>query len=111
MPGTWVSGDGASITFTSHGAFTEKKFNYAHAELATCRAASGSGTWQADLNSTDPPSKMAANMIFLLFTSGPPGGNCAISVEMTTWDAGDAQGLCVQLDPDDPCDGYVFTKR
>jgi hypothetical protein len=92
IPGMWVSGDGASITFTSSGTFTEKKFNYAHAELTTCRAASGSGTWEADLNSTDPPSEMPPNVVALFFTSGPPGGNCAIIVQMTTWDTGSTQG-------------------
>jgi hypothetical protein len=32
-------------------------------------------------------------------------------VDLTTWDSGSQQGLCVQMDPDDPCDGYVFTKQ
>jgi hypothetical protein len=114
VPGTWVSGDGSSITFTGQDTFTATKFNYANAMMPMCRAQSGSGTWLLHYRSEDyppPPANSPENMLDLYFTSGPIGGSCTGPVELTTWDAGGKQGLCVQVDPDDPCDGYVFTKR
>jgi hypothetical protein len=110
VPGTWVSGDGASITFTSDGTFTATKFNFANAAMSMCPAATEGGTWQIHSNSEDypePPANSPENLLDLSFM----GEACSGGVELTTWDTGGTQGLCVQLDPDDPCEGYVFTKR
>jgi hypothetical protein len=54
LPGTWVSGDGASITFTSGDEFTARNFNYGKA-IPTCGTLSGSGTWQLVSNSEEYP--------------------------------------------------------
>ncbi len=113
LPETWVSGDGASITFTGGNEFTATNFNYGKAN-PTCGTLSGSGRWQLDDNSGDYPPPTAGspdNLLDLWFTSVSPPGSCTGLVEMTTWDTGSQQGLCLQMDPDDPCDGYVFTKR
>ena len=113
VPGTWVSGDGASITFTSHDTFTASKFNYGNV-IPACGTLSGSGTWQRHRSSEDyptPPVGGAENLLDMWFTSVSPPGGCRGFMEMTTWDAGGKQGLCVQVESDDPCDGYVFTKR
>jgi len=109
VPGTWVSGDGASITFTSDGTFTATKFNFANAAMPMCPAPSEAGTWKIHNNSEDYPEPAAnspQNLLDLWFTSE----SCWGSMELTTWDTGGKQGLCVQVDPDDPCGGYVFTK-
>ena len=118
LPGTWVSGDGASITFTSDGTFTATKFNYGEAMPTviptTCRTLSGSGTWQLVTNSEEypaPPAGTPENLLDLWFTSVSPSGSCLGWVQLTTWDTGSKQGLCLEMDPDDPCEGYVFTKR
>ena len=113
VPGTWVSGDGASITFTSSDTFTASNFNYSNV-IPTCRTLSGSGTWRRHTSSEDyptPPAGGTENLLDMWFTSVSPPGGCRGFMEMTTWDAGGKQGLCVQVDPDNPCDGYVFTKR
>jgi hypothetical protein len=114
LPGTWVSGDGASITFTSGNEFTATNFNYGKA-MPTCGTLSGSGTWRLHDSSEDYPTPAAGSpdhVLDMLFTSVSSPGRCAGGpMEMTTWDTGGKQGLCVQMDPDNPCDGYVFTKR
>jgi len=113
LPGTWVSGDGASITFTSGNEFTAANFNYGKA-MPPCRTLSGSGTWQLVTNSEEypePPAGTPENLLDLWFTSVSPPGGCLGSFGMTTWDIGGKQGLCLEMDPDEPCDGYVFTKR
>jgi hypothetical protein len=113
LPGTWVSGDGASITFTSGNEFTAKNFNDGKA-TATCGTLSGSGTWQLVTTSDEYPAPAAGspeNQLQLSFTSVSPPGSCLDFIELTTWDTGGTQGLCLEIDPDDPCEGYVFTKR
>lgn len=117
LPGAWVSGDGASITFTSDGTFTATKFNYGKAMpmvIPTCRTLSGSGTWQLVTNSEEypaPPAGSPENLLSLWFSSVSPPGSCLGFLQLTTWDADGKQGLCLEMDPDDPCEGYVFTKR
>jgi hypothetical protein len=114
LPGTWVSsGDGASITFTPTN-FTATNFNYGKV-MPTCGTLSGSGTWQLhDMYDDYPPPTAGSpnNLLDLRFRSVSSPGRCTGGfLEMTTWDTGGKQGLCVQVDPDNPCDGYVFTKR
>lgn len=118
LPGTWVSGDGASITFTDAGVFTATKFDFYKViskAISTCGVLSGTGTWQLHDPSADyPPSPAGSptNLVDLRFTSLSPQGSCSGEfIEMTSWDTGSKPGLCIQTDPDTPCDGYVFTKR
>lgn len=106
LPGTWVSGDGASITFTGDGVFSAAKIDFYKVipkAISACGVLSGTGTWQL----SNP-----ANLVDLRFTSLSPQGSCSGEfLEMTSWDTGSKPSLCVQIDPDTPCDGYVFTKR
>ena len=99
LPGTWVSG--AARRSPSRA-------------TATCRTLSGSGTWQLVTNSQEypaPPAGTPENLLDLWFTSVSPPASCLGWVQLTTWDTGSKQGLCLEMDPDDPCEGYVFTKR
>jgi hypothetical protein len=113
LPGTWMSGDGASMTFAGDNTFTAIKFDYGKA-IPSCGVLSGSGTWQLHNPSDDYPPAPAGtptNLVDVRFTSVSPLGSCLGFLEMTSWDTGSTPGLCVQMDPDIPCDGYVFTKR
>ena len=114
LPGTWVSGDGARITFTSDNTFTVAKFNYGRV-MPPCLTGSGAGTWQLDTGSDEdypgPPDAGPEHLLELSFTSESPSADCLAFVELTTWDVVGAHGLCVELAPDDPCEGYIFTKR
>jgi hypothetical protein len=113
LPGTWVSGDGASITFTSGDEFTAADFNYGKV-MPNRGTLSGSGAWQLVTDSEEypsPPAGTPENLLSLWFTSVSPLGSCLGWVVLTTWDTGGRQGLCLEMDPDDPCERYVFTKR
>jgi hypothetical protein len=113
LPGTWVSGDGASITFAGDNTFTAIKFDFGKM-FPSCGEVSGSGTWQLHNPSDDFPPAPAGtptNLVDVTFTTVSPPGSCLGILEMTSWDTGGAPGLCVQFDPDTRCNGYVFTKR
>jgi hypothetical protein len=118
LPGTWVSGEGASITFTGGGVVTATNFDFYNVipqAVSACGVLSGTGTWQLhDPTSDYPPAPAGTptNLVDLHFTSVSPPGSCfGEDVEMTSWNTGSKPGLCVQSDPDTPCNGYVFTKR
>jgi hypothetical protein len=114
LPGTWVSGDGARITFTSDNTFTAANFNYGRV-MPPCKTLSGAGTWQVDRSSDEeypgPPAAGPDHLLELSFTGVSPPVSCSGVIELTTWDVVGAHGLCVELAMDDPCEGYVFTKR
>jgi len=120
LTGAWVSGDGASVTFTGSGAVTATRFDFSKVipkAISACGVLSGTGTWQLHNPAGDDPPAPAGsptNLVDLRFTSLSPPGSCSgESVEMTSWDTGSKPGLCVQTSPDSTiCDtGYVFTKR
>lgn len=118
LPGTWVSSDGASITFTGDGTVTATKFDFYKVipkAISACGVLSGTGRWQLHDPSTDYPAAPAGsptNLVDLTFTSLSPPSTCTDeAIEMTSWDTGSKPGLCVQVDPDTPCNGYVFTKH
>jgi hypothetical protein len=113
LPGTWVSGDGASITFTGGDDFTATNFNYGRV-MASCHTLSGSGTWQLVTNSEEypaPPAGTPENLLGLWFSSVSPPGSCLGWFQLTTWNTGSTLALCLEMDPDNPCEGYIFTKR
>ena len=117
LPGTWVSGDGASITFASDGVVSATKFDFYKVipeAISACGVLSGTGRWQLENPSAGYPPAPAGsptNLVDLTFTSLLPQGPCTMEIiAMTSWDTGSKPGLCVQMDPDTPCDGYVFTK-
>jgi hypothetical protein len=118
LPGTWVSGDGASITFKGGGEVAVTRFDFYKVipkAISACGVLSGTGTWQLHNPATDYPAAPAGsptNLVDLWLPSLSPQGICASEdLEMTSWDSGSTPSLCVQIDPDTPCDGYVFTKR
>lgn len=118
LPGTWVSGDGASITFTGNGVVAATTFDFYKViakAISACGVLSGTGTWRLhDPGTVNPtaPSDSPTNLVDLTFTSLSPPSSCTgMAIEMTSWDTGSKPGLCVQTDPDTPCDGYIFTKR
>jgi hypothetical protein len=106
LQGRWVSGDGASITFKTTGTFTATRVDFGKALPRSCGVVSGAGTWQLG-------SGAQANIVTLYFTRMPTSPDCtgAEFLTMTSWDTGSARGLCVQLDPDTPCNEYIFTER
>jgi hypothetical protein len=58
LTGTWVSGDGASITFTGGGVATATKFDFSKVipkVRSACGVLSGTGTWQLHNPADDYP--------------------------------------------------------
>lgn len=52
-------------------------------------------------------------MVDLTFdgAAGSPSIGCTAGfIKLTTWNVGSTPGLCLQFDPDTPCDGYIFSK-
>lgn len=110
LAGTWVSADGSAISFTSGGTFTATKLNYGKYVIPGCGVLSGTGTWQL----TGSGSNAGAgenNIVTLFFKKVTPPGSCLGFLELTSWDTSSTPGLCVQQDPDTPCNGYIFSKR
>jgi hypothetical protein len=112
--GTWVSSDGASITFSGADSFAATRFNYANV-IPTCGVMSGTGTYQfigpdgRSVASSGPGTTMIG--LFLDDDASTTGQCTSAAFELTAWDVGSKAGLCVQVDPDTPCDGYIFTKQ
>ena len=64
LPGTWVSGDGASITFAASGLVTATRFDFGKvipASISACRVLSGTGTWQLHNPADDNPPSPAGS--------------------------------------------------
>lgn len=110
----WVSPDGGSITFAATHRFTATglrigKFWRGCARLGEI---SGSGNWQF-LNSHGDSGVVGftrGSLVSLTF-EGRSSACIAGQLTLTSWNVGSKRGLCVQFDPDTPCDGYVFDKR
>lgn len=111
--GTWVSSDGSSVTFAGAGSFAAAKINYGKYVIPTCGLISGSGIWQfVDSNGQTSTSSLdSANIVALFFRKVSSSSKCSGVMQLTSWDTGSTPGLCVQEDPDTPCDGYIFSKR
>lgn len=111
----WVSPAGGSIAFASNYRFTATDLRLGKF-WGFCAAAgniSGSGTWQFLSPEGDSGMYSKGNLVALYFnnTAGNPSTGCiAGALELTSWNTGSTTGLCVQFDPDTPCDGYVFQK-
>ena len=117
---TWTSPDGGSMSFTGDHRFTVSglrigKFWNACASGTRLTA---SGTWQFLNSQGDSGSGLnglqKGSMVDLSFAgaTGNPAVNCTGGfLRFTSWDVGAARGLCLQLDPDTPCAGYIFNRR
>jgi hypothetical protein len=77
-----------------------------------------SGTWQF-LNSPGDSAPgftgySKGSLVSLNF-DGAPGNTSAGctggEIKLTSWNEGSTRGLCLQFDPDTPCDGYIFNKH
>lgn len=117
---TWTSHSGGSVTFASDHRFTASDLQPGKfwGECARSSEFSVSGTWQfVNADGQSGPSMTGyqkGSLIYLAFDpgSGGPSAQCvAGGITLTSWNVGSAQGLCMQVDPDTPCDGYIFSKQ
>jgi hypothetical protein len=75
---------------------------------------SASGTWQF-LSPEGATSQgfggayLKGSLVYLTFNNSPT--ECLGGIGLTSWNVGGASGLCLQMDPDTPCDGYIFDKH
>lgn len=113
LHGTWLSSDGSSITFTGVNSFAAARIDYGRYVSPSCGLVSGSGTWEFINSDGQSVTSTAAdtNLIGLFFATVSPAGSCGPTLQLASWDAGSDPGLCLQIDPDTPCTGYVFDKR
>lgn len=112
LAATWTSPDGGSITFArDHGfAATGLRLDKFWTPCAGAGTISVSGTWQFLDANGDSGLDPAGSMVGLTFdgaAANPAIGCTGGGIMLTTWNA----GLCLQFDPDTPCDGYIFSKR
>lgn len=117
---TWTSPDGGSITFTRNHRFTAAglRLDRFWKGCAGVGRISASGTWQF-LNShgssgLSPTGYAKGSLISLSFggvADNPSLGCTGGGIELTSWNVGSTPGLCLQFDPDTPCDGYVFNRH
>lgn len=118
MAGTWVSPDGGSIAFSTSHAFTAEGLRLGEFWTGCPKSAriSVSGTWEF-LNSQGDSNGFTGfptgNLLYLTFNSQVHGSpsECLGGISLTSWDTSQTPGLCLQMDPDTPCDGYVFDKH
>jgi hypothetical protein len=116
----WTSPDGGSMSFTGDHRFTVTGLRIGQFWNACARGSrlSASGTWQF-LNSQGDSGPglngyQQGSMVDLSFTgaTGAPAVGCTGGfLRFTSWNVGSAPGLCLQMDPDTPCDGYVFNRH
>ena len=115
---TWVSPAGGSITFANSNRFTAAglRLDKFWGGCAGSGKISVSGTWQFLSPQGDSATGSYANgsLVDLVFndTAGNPSTGCTGGgITLTSWNTGSAAALCLQFDPDTPCDGYVFERH
>jgi hypothetical protein len=64
-----------------------------------------------ELHATGYPQGSMVDLAFDGAAGHPSAGCTGGFIKLTTWNVGSVPGLCLQLDPDTPCDGYIFTKH
>src|SRR5260370_10579155 len=111
--GSWSSPKGGEITFSGDQQFTATDLRLRPYYGAGCQDLSVAGTWQFIGPQGDSGRSLTAytsgNFISLNFVA-PGRGPCAIGIELASWEVNPPLGLCLNLDPDSPCAGYVFVK-
>jgi hypothetical protein len=120
LAATWTSPGGGSITFARDHSFvaTALRLDKFWNPCAGAGKISVSGTWQF-LNSqggsgpglTGYPQGSMVDLTFDGAAGNPSIGCTAGFIKLTTWNVGSTPGLCLQFDPDTPCDGYLFSKH
>lgn len=113
LAGEWSSSHDATMTFYSDHRLKVSGLNLsAYLGGRNCKDISGSGTWQFLNSQGDSGSSLGSytsgNQIALNFAS-PISPACDAS--FTSWEVDPPVGLCLDLDPDSPCSGDIFTKR
>jgi hypothetical protein len=115
---TWVSPAGGSITFANSHRFTGAglRLDKFWGGCAGAGKISVSGTWQFLSPQGDSGAGLYSrgNLVGLYFDAkaGDPSTGCTGGgITLTTWNTGSATALCLQFDPDTPCDGYLFERH
>ena len=119
LAGTWKSPNGGEIIFSGGG----QRFSATNLRLdeykagpgsnRECAHVSGSGTWQFIGPQGESGPYLSGNLLNLSFNSvtNPAMLPCTTIVQFTSWEINPPLKLCFGLDPDSPCDGYIFTKE
>ncbi len=112
LTATWATPSGATLTFFSNHQFAANGLNLAAYFGDSCRNVTGSGTWQflspQGHSGPGPTSYAKGNVVSLVFNS-PVSPLC--NAEFTSWEIKQSAGLCLDLDPDTPCTGALFSKK
>lgn len=117
---TWTSHSGGSVTFAGDHRFAASDLRPGKfwGGCAGSGKFSVSGTWQfLNADGQSSPSLTGyqkGSLIYLAFDpgSGGPSAQCAAGgLTLTSWNVGSAHGLCMRVDPDTPCDGYIFDRQ
>jgi hypothetical protein len=115
LAATWASPDGGSITFASDNRFKASglRFDKFWAGCAGRGKISGPGTWQFLSAQGDSGMYSKGSLIGLYFAAVAGGSSslCLGGITLTSWNVDSAPGLCLQMDPDTPCAGYIFKKH
>ena len=108
--GRWRAPGGATMTFTPSHQFTGARLDL-FPGVRACIGVSADGTWQF-LNShgdSGPSlSSYAKGQVIAVNVANRRTAVC--DPQFTTWQQGSGTGLCLDLDPDNPCTGAVFAK-
>lgn len=116
----WRSHDGGSIAFTSDHRFVATNLSLGKFWNGCAGAGkiSASGTWQFLSSQGDSSISFTGysrgKMVGLSFdgAAGNPSIGCTGgAIKLTSWNVNSTPGLCLQMDPDTVCDGYVFNRR
>jgi len=117
---TWRSSDGGSITFAEDHQFSAigLRLDKFWTGCSGFGEMSVSGTWKF-LNSngdsgpglTGYPSGSLMSLDFSKASDSPSLGCTGGGIDLTSWNVNSVAGLCLQMDPDTPCDGYIFVRQ
>jgi len=112
--GSWSSPKGGQITFSGDQQFTATDLRLGPYYGAGCQHLSVVGASLFIKQQSDScrslTSYKSGNFISLNFVA-PGSGPCAIGIELASWEVNPPVTLCLNLDPDSPCAGYVFVKK
>ncbi len=116
----WRSPEGGSIAFSGDHRFvaTGLRLNKFWNGCAGTGRISASGTWQflnsqgdSSVGSTGYSTGRLVDLSFDGAAGNPSIGCTGGAIKLTSWNVHSKPGLCLQMDPDTACDGYVFNRR
>jgi hypothetical protein len=118
LTATWASPDGGSIAFAADHSFAASGLRLGKfwSPCAGAGKISVSGMWrflnsQGDSGATGYSRGSLVDLSFASAAGNPTIGCTGGFLKLTSWNVGSTPGLCLQFDPDTPCDGYIFSKR